>query len=157
MSDPTSSVVVKHRTSRSEKRRSTGGPGSPASRWNSACSCRIHSSTLGRSRSERASSADVVADVTHGTPARRAATGPARACWSAITTSGRNSSMACSTPGSMARPRGRTNSCQKNLRATTPFSSCQSERSWARSASSWSSEARKTREPGTRSDRRAWS
>lgn len=81
--------MEKTSTSRSENRGSQPAPLPGSRTWsrpapNSASRPEIcpatHSPTFGKSAKGPVSSAEVLADVTHGTPSRRATSGPARAC-----------------------------------------------------------------------------
>lgn len=124
---PTSSGVENTSTSRSENRGShpcaSPAPGSrpaPNSASSPAICPATHSPTFGKSAKGRVSSADVLADVTQGTPSRRATSGPARACWSATTTSGPKVRTARSTPGTIARASGTSASSHRNRSAPTP-------------------------------------
>ncbi len=120
--DPTSSGVEKTSTSRSENRGSqpTGSRAAPYSASRPEICPATHSPTFGKSAKGRVSSADVLADVAHGAPSRRATSGPARACWSATSTSGPKARTARVTPGTMARASGTRASSHRNRSAPTP-------------------------------------
>jgi len=64
--------------------------------------------------------ADVVANVAHGRPRRRATSPPATACWSTTITVGENSVTATSSAGSIERASGIRKSSHRSLSAAAP-------------------------------------
>jgi hypothetical protein len=103
---PASSTVLNASTRCGENRGSVSPAGSPTDARSSARRSASHSLTLGSPASGSANSAEVVAEVAHGSPVRSATSAPANACWSATTTSGRNVSTAARTPGAIASASG---------------------------------------------------
>jgi hypothetical protein len=92
----------------------SSNPTSRRKRRRTRLTCRRMS---GRSHSGSARPAEVGTIDTHGRRRRWATTGPAIACWSATTTSGRKPSTAACTTGSISRASGKRKSFQCRMRS----------------------------------------
>ncbi len=116
---PSSSRVVNASTPCGENR----GSGPPEPPRSPSIRSASHVFTFGMPDKGSTSSADVVAEVTHGSPSSSATSPPATACWSATTTSGANSATAARTPGAIARASGSRKSCHRKRNAAGPVRS----------------------------------